>query len=87
MKKLLIFCCLLAALSCRKNDVLDPAQACDKELEQYEAAIELWSKDITNKAKCEAVKKSLTNIIRNCSLYTAAQRKVYEEQLKDSTCD
>lgn len=87
MKKLLVFACLLAALSCKKNNALDPAQVCDKELEQYQAATEVWSKDITNKAKCEAVKKTLTNIINNCSLYTVAQRKAYEQQLKDSTCD
>jgi hypothetical protein len=87
MKKLLIFGCLLAALSCRKANVLDPSQACDKELEQYNTAIEAFAKDPTNKAKCEAVKKSLTNVINSCSLYTAAQRRLYEEQLKDYTCD
>ncbi|AXE20342.1 hypothetical protein DR864_22645 [Runella rosea] len=87
MKKLLVFACLLAALSCRKN-ALEPSQAnCEKAAAEYEKVITDWSNDPTNKTKCEAVKKSLTNIINSCSVYTAAQRKVYEDQLKDYTCD
>ena len=87
MKKIIVFVCLLATLSCRKSNVLDPAQNCGKELEQYTTALEEFSKDPTNKTKCEAVKKSLTGIINSCSIYTAAQRKIYEDQLKDTTCD
>ena len=87
MKKLLVLASFLAVLSCSKKNPLDPVQSCDKELGRYTTAVEDWSKDPNNKTKCEAVKKSLEDILKSCSVYTAAQRKIYEEQLKDFTCD
>jgi|GEM_PF-2104550 len=89
MKKPIILACLLAILSCGKKNAIDPTSSdrCEKNLEEYNKVLEAWSIDITNKAKCEAVKKSLSAIIKDCSIYTAAQRKVYEDQIKDITCD
>jgi hypothetical protein len=87
MKKLLVFACLLAALSCKKN-ALEPSQAnCDKGLAEYEKAVTAWTEDPGNKTKCEAVKKSLSDIIQSCNVYTPAQRKVYEDQIKDIDCN
>lgn len=89
MKKLIISVCLLATFSCGKNNVLNPAASnnCENITEQYLKVVEEWSKDISNKSKCEAVRKSLNDVLKSCSVYTAAQRKVYEDQLKDFTCD
>lgn len=89
MKKLIIFPCLLAVLSCSKKSVVDPlgSNNCEKVANQYLKDIEAWSTDTSNKTKCEAVKKSLKEIISSCSLYTAVQRKEYEEELKNFTCD
>ncbi|MEI7583820.1 hypothetical protein [Runella sp.] len=87
MKKLVIFFCLLAVLSCKKN-ALEPSEAnCEKAAAEYEKVIAAWSQDIGNKTKCEAVKKSLNEIIRSCNVYTPAQRKVYEDQIKDIDCN
>ena len=88
MKKLLVFVCLLAALSCGKKNALEPSQAnCDKALADYENTIRVWSQDFGNKTKCEAVKKSLNDVVRSCSIYTPAQRKVYEDQIRDIDCN
>lgn len=87
MKQLIICVCLLATLSCRKG-VLDPTGAtCDKILENYTKSVDAWSQDPTSKTKCEAVKQSLNDVLKSCSVYTAAQRKFYEDQLKDFTCN
>lgn len=88
MKKLILTACILASISCSKKNDLNPANNnCEAVANTYLKAIEEWSTDIENKSKCEAVKKSLNEILKSCSVYTAAQRKVYEEQLKDFTCD
>lgn len=86
MKKLLVFACLLAALSCKKN-ALEPSQANCEKAAEYEKVLTAWSNDIGNKTKCEAVKKSLNDILKSCSVYTATQRKVYEDQIKDIDCN
>ena len=80
---------LLATLSCGRKGGLDPISSnnCEKVAEEYENATRVWIADPTNKAKCEAVKKSLNDIIKTCSVYTAAQKKVYEDQIKQFTCD
>ncbi|MDZ7934963.1 MAG: hypothetical protein U5M51_08385 [Emticicia sp.] len=79
----------MATISCGKGNIIDPVgtDRCSKTADEYTTALTAWSSDINNKAKCEAVKKSLTAIIKDCSVYTAAQRKIYEDQLKDFTCD
>ncbi len=87
MNKLVIVLCLLAALSCQKS-ALEPGEAnCEKAAAEYEQVITDWSNDIGNKTKCEAVKKSLNDILKSCSVYTAAQRKMYEDQIKDIDCN
>ncbi|MEZ4901153.1 MAG: hypothetical protein R2822_05025 [Spirosomataceae bacterium] len=87
MKKLIIVFCFLGVLSCKKS-VLDPTESsCEKASAEYEKVLTAWSNDITNKSKCEDVKKALTNIINRCSVYTAAQRKVYEDQIRDIDCN
>lgn len=90
MKKLILSVCLLASFSCSKKNDLNPlnnGNNCETVANNYLKAIEEWSKDIENKSKCEAVKKSLNDILKSCSVYTVAQRKVYEEELKNFTCD
>ena len=89
MKKLIISSLLLAIISCGKGGVLNPvsANSCEKSAQEYEKVVASWVQDPSNKANCEALKKSLNDIIKNCSVYTAAQRKVYEDQIKQLTCD
>ena len=86
MKKLLTVALFLLAFSCGKKSVL-AGNRCTKAADEYLNAIKAWSTDTENKTKCEAVKKQLNAIIKDCSIYTAAQRKIYEDQLKDFTCD
>ena len=88
MKKLLFCLAFFTTVSCGPAKLLDPvSNNCEKVTEDYLKSIEAWSTDIESKSKCEAVKKSLNNLLKSCSVYTAAQRKVYEEQLKEFTCD
>jgi hypothetical protein len=90
MKKLLISILLLATFSCGKvggGIAPDGSTKCGKSGEVYLKAISDWQTDPNSKAKCEAVKKALNDILKDCSIYTAAQRKVYEDELKNFTCD
>jgi hypothetical protein len=90
MKKVL-FSIIIAAtfLSCKKN--VDPlaldTTKCTKELEEYEKSVTVWLNDPENKPNCEAFKKSLNRLLKECSYYTPAQRKLYEDQIKDLTCE
>ncbi|MFN8347258.1 MAG: hypothetical protein U0X91_19805 [Spirosomataceae bacterium] len=87
MKKRIVLLCLLAMLSCKKSSLDPTGTTCEKASAEYEKVLTAWSQDINNKTKCEAVKKSLSDIIQSCSVYTAAQRKVYEDQIKDIDCN
>lgn len=89
MKKLIIAVALLSIISCGKGGALNPISAnnCEKAAAEYEKVLTAWSKDPSNKANCEAYKKALNEIIKDCSVYTAIQRKAYEDQLKQLTCD
>jgi hypothetical protein len=88
MKKLLFCLAFFATSSCGPANLLDPiSNNCEKVTENYLKAIEEWSKDMESKSKCEAVKKSLNDLLKSCSVYTAVQRKIYEEQLKEFTCE
>ena len=89
MKKVIISVCFATILGCSKNSAVEDLSntSCETAAAAYEKAFTDWTQDITNKAKCEAVKKSLNNIVKTCSVYTVAQRKVYEDQIKQITCD
>lgn len=89
MKKLIIPFFLFITLSCGRAEIIDPlgSNSCEKASEKYLADIEAWTNDITNQKKCEAVKSSLTNLIKSCPTYTAIQRKAYEDELKNFTCN
>ncbi|MCP9770771.1 hypothetical protein EGI22_22940 [Lacihabitans sp. LS3-19] len=89
MKKIFSILIIIVCVSCGPAKLLDPVSSnnCENATERYLKAIDTWSTDIESKSKCEAVKKSLNDVIKSCSLYTNAQRKVYEDQLKDFNCD
>ncbi len=87
MKKILILLAIVGIVACKKDSIEPSADNCQKVTDEYTTAINAWSNDITNKSKCEAVKKSLTNILSACSVYTAVERKRYEDELKKFTCD
>ncbi|MBK6975986.1 MAG: hypothetical protein IPH28_01770 [Cytophagaceae bacterium] len=89
MKKVLLSIAFFALISCSLGGGIDPvtSKGCDNAIVDYENAIQNWATDIENKSKCEAVKKSLNSIIKTCSMYTAAQRKLYEDQLNEFSCE
>lgn len=80
---------ILLFVSCGPAKLVDPLtnNNCENATENYLKTVEAWSNDIGNKSKCEAVKKTINDLLKSCSVYTAAQRKVYEDQLKDFNCD
>lgn len=88
MKNILISLILFSTLSCSPAKIIDPvSNNCEKITEDYLKTVEEWSNDPSSKTKCEAVKKSLNDILKSCSVYTAAQRKIYEDQLKNFSCE
>ena len=87
MKKTLILLCTVGIIACKKDSVEPSVDNCQKVANEYTTAINAWASDPTNKSKCEVVKKSLTNILNACSVYTAVERKRYEDELKQFTCD
>ena len=89
MKKLLIIAIIWASNACGVSKAVDPISnnSCEKSSDAYLKALDDWTTDIQNKSKCEVVKKTLTPLLKDCSVYTAAQRKVYEDQLKDFNCN
>ncbi|MEY4538748.1 MAG: hypothetical protein RLZZ306_505 [Bacteroidota bacterium] len=87
MKKILILLIIAGIISCKKDSIEPSADNCQRVADEYTNAITAWSNDINNKTKCEAVKKSLTNILNACSVYTAVERKRYEDELKQFDCN
>jgi hypothetical protein len=87
MKKGLILLSIVGIIACKKESVEPSADNCQRVAEEYTTVVNAWAADPTSKAKCEAVKKSLLNILNACSAYTVAERKRYEDELKQFTCD
>jgi hypothetical protein len=86
MKKILILLFIAGIIACKKDSVEPSADNCQKFANEYTNTINAWAADPNNKTKCEAVKKSITNLLSACSLYTAVQKKQYEEELKQFDC-
>ena len=88
MKKIFILLIIADVLACKKENSIEPsADNCQRVADEYTKSISAWAADPTNKTKCEAVKQSLTNILSACSVYTAVERKKYEDELKQFDCN
>jgi hypothetical protein len=87
MKKLILTIICLSLLACKKENPVSNVDNCSKVADAYTAALTAWSTDINNKTKCEAVRKSLNDILNACTLYTAAQRKTYQDEVAKFTCN
>lgn len=85
---LTLLLCSFFFISCGRS-VVDPLNTakCEKELNDYEKAINAWAADPASKIKCEAVKVSLNNLVKNCAVLTAAEKKQYQDELKDFNCN
>jgi hypothetical protein len=74
--------------SCGAKSVLpDSNAACEARVNDYEKALNAFAADPTNVSKCNAAKTATEKLISACTLYTVAQRKVYEDALKDWKCN
>ncbi len=74
--------------SCGAKSILPDANiACEARLKDYETALNAFAADPTNVNKCNAAKAATEKVISACTLYSIAQRKVYEEALKDWKCN
>jgi hypothetical protein len=88
MKKSIILLLIIGGIiACKKDSIEPSADNCQKVADEYLTVVNAWAADPTNKSKCEAVKKSLTNILNTCSVYTAVERKKYEDELKQFDCN
>jgi hypothetical protein len=78
----------LLQVSCSKTSI-DPSNTtkCEKEQIEYEKALDNWITDPTNKTKCEATKSAINTLVNSCSILTAAEKKKYEDELKNFTCN
>ncbi len=61
--------------------------ACDARVKDYETAITAWTTDVASVTKCQAAKTATEKLISACSLYTVAQKKVYQDQLAQWKCN
>ena len=90
MKKLIISICLLTTISCgRVGNAINPVSAnnCEKSVSDWEKTLTVYTQNPSSKANCEAYKKALEDIIKSCAVYTAAQKRIYEDQIKQLTCN
>ncbi|MDZ7896910.1 MAG: hypothetical protein U5N85_02620 [Arcicella sp.] len=88
MKKIIILLLIVGGIiACKKDSIEPSADNCQRVANEYTTAINAWATDPNSKSKCEAVKKSLTNILSACSAYTAIQKKEYEDELKQFDCN
>jgi hypothetical protein len=83
------FLLALSLSSCGVGAAVTPGSSavCDARVKDYEAAITVWSSDPTNASKCAAAKAATEKLISACTLYTVAQRKQYEDALRDWKCN
>lgn len=74
--------------SCGAKSVLpDSNAACEARVNDYEKALNAFAADPTNVSKCNAAKTATEKVISACTLYTVAQRKVYQDQIAQWKCN
>lgn len=80
-----MFFITVLAIGCDGDD--NPTTAsCDKSVDKYEAALNAFMADITNKTKCEALKATLNDLVA-CPGITAAQKAEYQADVDDIDCN
>jgi hypothetical protein len=87
--KMSTFLIAISFSSCGVGAAVTPAgnAACDARSKDYETAITAWSSEPTNASKCAAAKAATEKLLNACTLYTLAQKKQYEDALKDWKCN
>jgi hypothetical protein len=88
LKFLALAMCSLLYTSCGRATI-DPINdvKCDKEQDAYLKAVNAWVSDPTSKVNCEATKNALNNLIKSCTILSTLERKKYQDELKDFTCN
>lgn len=86
MKTKLIVLLLLGLLSCSKSKNVDPASACNEYLQKYSSDLTKFGSD-PSPANCQAVVNSLNQILNRCTILSEAERKTYQDNLKDVKCN
>ena len=83
---IIVFFCFVAPLTfgCGGDDNVTPA-SCEDGISDYTAALNAYIADIENVAKCQALKKSLLDLI-DCPGITAGQRAQYQADVNDIEC-
>ena len=75
----------MLAIGCGGDDNPSPA-SCDKGVSNYEAALNAYLADITNVAKCNALKATLNDLVA-CPGLTAGQKKEYQDDVDAIDCN
>ncbi len=89
MKKIFLTLLVLTSLSCgKKNSInpLNPMGNCSSQIENYLSAITTYSSNPSAK-NCQELIKSLDNLVNNCAILTAQQKKEYREERASISCD
>lgn len=85
MKKIASFLIILAvSASCGKATDLTP-NSCDNLSEEYVEKATAFSSN-PSKSSCEALVKSLDNLVKKCTILTVAEKKQYQESLNSIDC-
>ena len=79
-----LLCVAMLAIGCGGDDSPSPA-SCDKGVSTYEAALNAYIADITNVAKCNALKASLNDLVA-CPGVTAGKKKEYQDAVAAIDC-
>ncbi|MCE7040204.1 hypothetical protein [Dyadobacter sp. CY312] len=76
------FFAVTLSLSCSDKDNSPSPVNCSKNAEKVTAASQVWTDDLTNKAKCEAYKTAVRDFYKSCeTYYTGAAKKAIDDFL------
>lgn len=73
---LAVVACL--SLGCKKASILNPANNCDKQAEDYTNALSVFINAQT-KSNCETLKSTLKTAVNSCSIGLFVDASTYEE--------
>lgn len=82
----LVLCVAVALLAGCGGDDDPTTNTCDKSVESYEATLNAFIADPTNKTKCQAFKSEAADLL-DCPYLAAGKRKEYEDAVAAISCD
>jgi hypothetical protein len=86
--RLVLVLCVAAALvvGCGGDDDPTTSETCNNSVESYEATLNAFIADPTNKTKCLAFKSEAADLL-DCPHLAAGKRKEYEDAVAAISCD